>query len=177
MEDYKADKYEYLKVTNGKWGDYGNWTAWSTTKVSETDYRKVEVKTEKVSKTCSRSESSYLYDTIDATPSTYTYCQSPYTEDDKGTCSRTATGYYTAKCPSGYTLNSDGTCTGTVATTTTTMAQAIQLLTATTTIRTTPTATIPAGSHSNTNFRLCILRNTYSKGISIKEIYSFQKYR
>ena len=49
----------------------------------------------------------------------------------------------------------------------------IHQLTATTTIRTTPTATIVAGSHSNTNFRLCILRNTYSKGISIKEIYSF----
>ena len=27
--------------------------------------------------------------------------------------------------------------------------------------------------HSNANLRLCVLRNTYSKGISIKEIYSF----
>ena len=42
-------------------------------------------------------------------------------------------------------------------------------------IMTMPTATILSALHSNTNFRLYILRNIYSKGISIKEIYSFRK--
>jgi len=38
-----------------------------------------------------------------------------------------------------------------------------------------PTATKLSVQHSNTNFRLYILRNIYSKSISIKEIYSFRK--
>ena len=44
---------------------------------------------------------------------------------------------------------------------------------ATTTIRAILTAISAHAFHSNTNLRLCILRNTYSEGISIKEIYSF----
>ena len=36
-----------------------------------------------------------------------------------------------------------------------------------------PTTTIRFAPHSNTNLRLYILRNIYSKSISIKEIYSF----
>ena len=52
---------------------------------------------------------------------------------------------------------------------------AIHLAIVTTTIRTTPTTTILLGPHSNTVFRLYILRNIYSKSISIKEIYSFLK--
>ena len=49
---------------------------------------------------------------------------------------------------------------------------AIQLRTVTTTMAM-PTATIPSVSHSNTIYRLYILRNIYSESISIKEIYSF----
>ena len=56
-----------------------------------------------------------------------------------------------------------------VTTTTPTTTQPI----VTTTMRRIATRTTLLGPHSNTNFRLCILRNAYSKGISIKEVYSF----
>ena len=44
-----------------------------------------------------------------------------------------------------------------------------------TTIRPIAIRTMALASHSNTNFRLYILRNIYSKSISIKEICSFRK--
>ncbi len=50
---------------------------------------------------------------------------------------------------------------------------AILQLIATTTILITAMATMVRVSHSNTFFGLYILRNIYSKSISIKEIYSF----
>ena len=46
-------------------------------------------------------------------------------------------------------------------------------LTGTTTTLTTVITTTQLGPHSNTNFRLYISRNIYSKSISIKEIYPF----
>jgi len=59
---------------------------------------------------------------------------------------------------------------------TTIQALTIQPLTAITTTRPMPTTILASALHSNTNFRLYILRNIYSKGISIKEIYSFLNY-
>jgi hypothetical protein len=56
---------------------------------------------------------------------------------------------------------------------TTTMVQIIQPATVTTTIPPIATTTSVLGSHSNTISRLCILRNIYSEGISIKEVYPF----
>ena len=109
-------QYEYLKVTDGKWGEFGEWSSWSTTKADETDYRRVEMKTEKVATGKEEVKGSKV-ETVDATATTSSYCPSGYTKNGS-TCSRVATGYYNAKCPVGYTLNGDGTCSGTVSTTT-----------------------------------------------------------
>jgi len=38
-------KYEYVKVTNGYWTDWSDYSKWSTTKVTATDYRQVNTKT------------------------------------------------------------------------------------------------------------------------------------
>lgn len=40
--------YEYVKVTDGKWGEYGDWSDWIENVITSTDYRQVETKTEKV---------------------------------------------------------------------------------------------------------------------------------
>ncbi len=40
----KEYMYEYVKVTNGKWGDYGEWSAWTKNVITSTDYRQVETK-------------------------------------------------------------------------------------------------------------------------------------
>jgi len=58
---------------------------------------------------------------------------------------------------------------------TTTTPTTTQLI-VTTTMRRIAIRTTLLGPHSNTNFRLCILRNAYSKCISIKEIYSILKF-
>lgn len=42
-----AKQCEYKKVTDGKWGNYGKWSEWSTEKVTETDARDVETRVEK----------------------------------------------------------------------------------------------------------------------------------
>ena len=60
---------------------------------------------------------------------------------------------------------------------TTTMVLTIQLLTEATTILPTLTTTFLPAHTLIQNFRLYILRNIYSKSISIKEIYSFQYYK
>ena len=56
---------------------------------------------------------------------------------------------------------------------TTTMALTIQLLTVTTTTLLTATTTSLSVPHSNTIFRLYILRNIYSKILDIKGVYPF----
>ena len=38
--------YEYVRVINGKWGDYSNWSEWTTNVINKTSYRDVETKTE-----------------------------------------------------------------------------------------------------------------------------------
>ena len=40
--------YEYVLVTNGRWGEYSNWSDWTTNVINKTDYRDVETKTEDV---------------------------------------------------------------------------------------------------------------------------------
>lgn len=110
--------YEYEKVTNATWGEFGSWSGWTTTKVAETDYRRVETKTEKVLSGSEQIQTGTKVETINANGTSTTTCPSGYTKNGES-CTRTATGYYNAKCPSGYTLNSDGTCTGSIQTTTT----------------------------------------------------------
>ena len=39
-------EYEYIKVTDGKWGDWSNWSDWTKNVITSTDYRVVETKTE-----------------------------------------------------------------------------------------------------------------------------------
>ena len=39
-------EYEYIKVTDGKWGDWSNWSEWTKNVITSTDYRVVETKTE-----------------------------------------------------------------------------------------------------------------------------------
>lgn len=40
--------YEYIKVTDGKWGEYDEWSEWTKNVITATDYRQVETKTEKI---------------------------------------------------------------------------------------------------------------------------------
>ena len=39
-------EYEYIKITDGKWGDWSNWSEWNENVITSTDYRVVETKTE-----------------------------------------------------------------------------------------------------------------------------------
>ena len=103
----KKYQYEYEKITDGKWGDFGEWSQWSKDTITKTEYRNVETKeiTEKTGT---------LVDVIDAkkdVKTTYT-CPSGYTlngtkcskktTDTKNATASTKTTY---SCPSGYTLN------------------------------------------------------------------------
>lgn len=109
--------YEYKLVTDGKWGDFGNWSSWSTSKVTENDYRKVEMKKEEVISGTKKVVTGTKTESLAATASTSKYCPAGYTANgDK--CTRDANAYYVAKCPTGYTLT-NGVCYGTQTTTTT----------------------------------------------------------
>ncbi len=111
--------YEYKLVINGKWGEYGTWSSWSTNKIDQTDYRQVEMKKEQVLKGTQQVQTGTRVETIGATASTTTYCPSGYTRSSNGAycvATSTTTGYYNAKCPTGYTM-SNGVCYGTKYTT------------------------------------------------------------
>ncbi len=109
----KTCTYEYKLVTNGQWGDYGSWSSWSTSKVTTSDYRQVEMKKEQVITGTRTVQTGTKVETTSATSSTTSYCPSGYTKNSAGTkCVRTASAYYNAKCPTGYTL-SNGVCYGT----------------------------------------------------------------
>ncbi|HPF83105.1 MAG TPA: hypothetical protein PLV83_02935 [Bacilli bacterium] len=110
--------YEYKRVIDGKWGEYGNWSSWSTAIATQTDYRKVEMKTEKILTGTSQVQTGSRVENVSASGTTTSYCPSGYSRSGN-TCVRNVSGYYMAKCPSGFNLNADGTCTGTVGTTTT----------------------------------------------------------
>ena len=103
----KKYQYEYEKITDGKWGDFGEWSQWSKDTITKTEYRNVETKeiTEKTGT---------LVDVIDAkkdVKTTYT-CPSGYTlngtkcsKKSTDTKKATASTKTTYSCPSGYTLN------------------------------------------------------------------------
>lgn len=80
---------EYKKVTDGKWGEYGAWSKWSTEKVTETEARDVETKTEKV-------VTGYITVKKKVGTKTETYIE-------KYTTSKYISGYTTEKYISGYT--------------------------------------------------------------------------
>lgn len=109
----KTCTYEYKLVTNGQWGDYGSWSSWSTSKVTTSDYRQVEMKKEQVITGTRTVQTGTKVETINAYSSTTTYCPSGYVKNADGTkCVKTSSAYYNAKCPTGYTL-SNGVCYGT----------------------------------------------------------------
>ena len=103
----KKYQYEYEKITDGKWGDFGEWSQWSKDTITKTEYRNVETK--EVTK-----KTGTLVDVIDAkkdVKTTYT-CPKGYTPN--GTkCSKkttdtknaTASTKTTYTCPKGYTPN------------------------------------------------------------------------
>ena len=103
----KKYQYEYEKITDGKWGDFGEWSQWSKDTITKTEYRNVETK-EVTEKTGT------LVDVIDAkkdVKTTYT-CPSGYTlngtkcsKKSTDTKKATASTKTTYSCPSGYTLN------------------------------------------------------------------------
>ena len=103
----KKYQYEYEKITDGKWGDFGEWSQWSKDTITKTEYRNVETK-EVTEKTGT------LVDVIDAkkdVKTTYT-CPSGYTLNGTKCSKKTASSINatankktTYSCPSGYTLN------------------------------------------------------------------------
>ena len=97
-------KYEYEKISGGKWGNYGNWSAWSVNAVSNTDYRVVETKVEKVKSGTETVQTGTRVETVNPE------CPTGYTRNG-AKCSKTTTDTKTATCPTGYNL-SNGTCYG-----------------------------------------------------------------
>ena len=103
--------YEYEKVLNGKWGDYGVWSEWSTTKVTEADYRQVETKNEVVLIGKKQVQVGTKTETVDAKKTETKYCSEGFTLVNNK-CTAKTTKTIDATCRSGYTLNSNGTCSG-----------------------------------------------------------------
>ena len=103
----KKYQYEYEKITDGKWGDFGEWSQWSKDTITKTEYRNVETK-EVTEKTGT------LVDVIDAkkdVKTTYT-CPKGYTpngtkciKETSSTINATANKKTTYSCPKGYTPN------------------------------------------------------------------------
>ena len=104
----KKYQYEYEKITDGKWGDFGEWSQWSKDTITKTEYRNVETK-EVTEKTGT------LVDVIDAkkdVKTTYT-CPKGYTpngtkciKETSSTINATANKKTTYSCPDPtYTLD------------------------------------------------------------------------
>ena len=103
----KKYQYEYEKITDGKWGDFGEWSQWSKDTITKTEYRNVETK--EVTK-----KTGTLVDVIDAKkyvkttyscPSGYTLNGTKCSKKTTDTKNATASTKTTYSCPSGYTLN------------------------------------------------------------------------
>ena len=103
----KKYQYEYEKITDGKWGDFGEWSQWSKDTITKTEYRNVETK--EVTK-----KTGTLVDVIDAKkdvkttyscPSGYTLNGTKCSKKTTATKNATASTKTTYSCPSGYALN------------------------------------------------------------------------
>ena len=116
----KKYQYEYEKITDGKWGDFGEWSQWSKDTITKTEYRNVETKevTEKTGTLVDVIDAKKDVKTTYSCPSGYTLngtkCKKTTTDTKNATASTkttTATKNATANkkttysCPSGYTLN------------------------------------------------------------------------
>ena len=116
----KKYQYEYEKITDGKWGDFGEWSQWSKDTITKTEYRNVETKevTEKTGTLVDVIDAKKDVKTTYSCPSGYTLngtkCSKKTTNTKNATASTkttTATKNATANkkttysCSSGYTLN------------------------------------------------------------------------
>ena len=99
-----AIEYQYSKTTGGSWTGYGNWSEWSKTVVTNTNYRQVDTKTvrEDYSYDKSVTESKYTRDAVCPSVDGYTL-----KSNSNGVCTYTKTIVDTKNptCPSvsGYT--------------------------------------------------------------------------
>ena len=108
----KQVEYEYKKVTNGSWTDYGSWSDWSKVSVTGTDYRQVETKEVSEDYSYDKTITDVVYENFEAT------CPTGYRKTEDGTgCYKNVTNYDyqnpVCKTLSGYELlGRDGfTCT------------------------------------------------------------------
>ena len=96
-------EYEYKKVTDGKWTDYGTWSEWSKVTVTETDYRQVEIKKENEEYVYNKTVTERLFEVLNAE------CPTGYKKTADGLkCYKenTTSSYENPTCPSvdGYSL-------------------------------------------------------------------------
>jgi len=103
----KKYQYEYEKITDGKWGDFGEWSQWSKDTITKTEYRNVETKevTEKTGTLVEVVDAKKDVKTTYTCPSGYTLNGTKCSKKTTSTKNATASTKTTYSCPSGYTLN------------------------------------------------------------------------
>ena len=103
----KKYQYEYEKITDGKWGDFGEWSQWSKDTITKTEYRNVETKevTEKTGTLVEVVDAKKDVKTTYTCPSGYTLNGTKCSKKTTSTKNATASKKTTYTCPSGYTLN------------------------------------------------------------------------
>ena len=103
----KKYQYEYEKITDGKWGDFGEWSQWSKDTITKTEYRNVETKevTEKTGTLVDVIDAKKDVKTTYSCPSGYTLNGTKCSKKTTNTKNATASTKTTYSCPSGYTLN------------------------------------------------------------------------
>lgn len=105
-------EYEYEKIINPVWGDYGAWSEWSTNKVTSSDYRQVESKTEVALTGTRQVQVGSRVETKEVTKLETKYCADG-SNPVNGQCVTGSTTSTDAICPDGYSYNpSNGMCTG-----------------------------------------------------------------
>ena len=103
----KKYQYEYEKITDGKWGDFGEWSQWSKDTITKTEYRNVETKevTEKTGTLVDVIDAKKDVKTTYSCPSGYILNGTKCSKTTTATKNATASTKTTYSCPSGYTLN------------------------------------------------------------------------
>ena len=103
----KKYQYEYEKITDGKWGDFGEWSQWSKDTITKTEYRNVETKevTEKTGTLVDVIDAKKDVKTTYSCPSGYTLNGTKCSKKTTNTKNATASTKTTYTCPKGYTPN------------------------------------------------------------------------
>ena len=93
-------EYEYVKVTDGKWGNYTDWSEWTKNVITSTDYRVVETKTE--NETTYETKTTTVQVPVYGTKTVQTGTkQEAYTDTETVTKYRTVPVYETKKVQTG----------------------------------------------------------------------------